>query len=98
MSEQEKKFIEIFKRQIIVSFASLIFIVAGTLIGFYYNTINAITQASQDIETLKVYSKESESEIDELQRSKIDRAEYREDLSEIKDLIKEIRNDLKKIK
>ena len=98
MSEQEKKFIETFKRQIIISFAGLIFIVAGTSIGFYYNTINAMTQTSKDIETLKACSKESESEIDELQRSKIDRTEYREDLSEIKDLIKEIRNDLKKIK
>lgn len=98
MSEQEKKFIEAFKRQIIISFASLIFIVAGTSIGFYYNTINAITQTGKDIETLKVYSKESESEINELQRLKVDRVEYREDLIEIKDLIKEIRNDLKKIK
>ena len=97
MSEQEKKFIEAFKRQIIISFASLIFIVAGTSIGFYYNTINAMTQTSKDIETLKACSKESESEINELQRVKIDRAEYREDLNELKELIKELRSDIKKI-
>jgi hypothetical protein len=99
MTPTEKPLIDIaaFRKQIQQSFIALVFIVAGTSIGFYYNTTNAIGQTAREIEYLKDCQIRNDNNINSLNINKLDRNEYREDLKEIKELIKDIKNDIKKL-
>jgi len=49
MSEQEKSFLNVFKKQLIIGLTAYFLISIGALTGFYFNTNNSIATQDKEI-------------------------------------------------
>lgn len=88
MSEDQRNFIEVLKKQLIIGAIGYLFIVAGTVVGFYYKTnadISRIKEKQGKYERV-LEKKASKEEVNNIKN------DLKGDIGDIKDDVKIIKN------
>jgi hypothetical protein len=96
MSEEEKLFIRQFKKQLIVYAVIGIFTVAGTSVGFFYNTQFSIEKLTTEQLRLRERQSILESRYVEMGDRKIDKLDYIRELDEVKTLLRDMNQKIDK--
>ena len=87
MSDSEKSFIEAFKKQVIAVAVMYAFILVGVGIGFYYTTNSSIAMAEKERAEMKL-------QIDK----KINKDDYIREVTEMKELLRDMNHKIDRIK
>lgn len=97
MSDNEKSFIQELKKQALYILIAYAFTMIATLIGFYFRTESKLEYYDQRIQMQTVRQENVEHKIELVNEKKIEKSDYIREADEIKQLLKEVREDVKKL-
>ena len=97
MSDNEKSFIEHFRKQVINIAVAYGFILLFSGIGFYFTTSISLENAAEERLEIKSNSTAVEAQIYELNRIKIDKKDVVREFDEIKRLLINLDNKIERI-
>ena len=102
MSEEEElyhsKFFKQLKQQVVIYAAIGLLTVAGTAIGFYYNTQNTISTIITNQNTIMGTQEEFKRDLNDLREKKIDKADYIREVDEVKTMLRNLEDKIDKLK
>lgn len=98
MSDTEKSFINELKKQAIIILLGYSIAIIATFVGFYFKTEARLEYFEQRHEMQMVRQHNVEQRIDLLNEKKIEKADYIREVDEMKQLLKEMREDIKAMK
>lgn len=98
MSDSERTFIIEFKKQVIAIAVLYAFALVIVAVGFYYTTNNSITNAEKERKELKQETLIIKMQVDILKDSKINKEDYIREITEMKDLLRDLNNKLDRLK
>lgn len=97
MSDSEKTFIRELKKQAFIILIAYAITMLATLIGFYYRTEAKLEFYDQRIEMQMIRTHNVEQKLELINERKIEKSDYIREADEIKQLLKEVREDVKKL-
>lgn len=94
MSESDKSFITIFKRQLIIALIAYALITVSSFVGFYYNTQNSVDNLKANQGTTNARLDLYEFKLETLSKEKINKSDYIREIDEIKQMLRDINQKL----